>query len=230
MSRHHVMMISQTSATAFLAGASRQGTAAAKRMRVRSNRGAAAAADDFSGQIANKGTGIPSLGGAGHEAHRSGTQPRQLSGAVNIPRHRGGQRARLKEIQMIHAHKRMTLLAAIIAGTALMSAGCSDRNASETAGQKLDRSADKVAAATERATKETAVVVDDAAITTKVKTAVLAEPGLKTLQINVDTKDGVVTLSGTVDTPVLKERAMQIAQQTNGVRSVVDNLAIKSTG
>ena len=131
---------------------------------------------------------------------------------------------------MIHAHKRMTLLAAIVAGTALMSAGCSDRTPSETAGQKLDRSADKVAAATERATKETAVVVDDAAITTKVKTAVLAEPGLKTLQINVDTKDGVVTLSGTVDTPVLKERAMQIAQQTNGVRSVVDNLAIKSTG
>ena len=131
---------------------------------------------------------------------------------------------------MIHAHKRMTLLAAIVAGTALMSAGCSDRNSTETAGQKLDRSADKVAAATERATKETAVVVDDAAITTKVKSAVLAEPGLKTLQINVDTKDGVVTLSGTVDTPVLKERAMQIAQQTNGVRSVVDNLAIKSTG
>ena len=57
-----------------------------------------------------------------------------------------------------------------------------------------------------------------------------AEPGLKTLQINVDTKDGVVTLSGTVDTPVLKERAMQIAQQVDGVRSVVDNLAIKSTG
>jgi hyperosmotically inducible protein len=140
---------------------------------------------------------------------------------------------------MIHAHKRMTLLAAIVAGTALMSGGCSDRHPgetagqklpAETAGQKLDRSADKVAAATERATKETAVVVDDAAITTKVKTAVFAEPGLKTLQINVDTKDGVVTLSGTVDTPVLKERAMTIAQHVDGVRSVVDNLAIKSTG
>jgi hyperosmotically inducible periplasmic protein len=139
---------------------------------------------------------------------------------------------------MIDAHKRITLLAAIVAGTALMSAGCSDRNPGATAGQnpgatagqKLDRSADKVAATTERATKETAVVVDDAAITTKVKTAVLAEPGLKTLQINVDTKDGVVTLSGTVDTPVLKDRAMQIAQQVSGVRSVVDNLAIKSTG
>jgi len=131
---------------------------------------------------------------------------------------------------MNHAHKRTTLLAAILAGTALVSAGCSDRHPGETAGQKLDRSADKVAAATERATKETAVVVDDAAITTKVKSAIFAEPGLKTLQINVDTKGGVVTLSGTVDTPVLKERAMDIAQHADGVRSVVDNLAIKSTG
>ena len=53
---------------------------------------------------------------------------------------------------MIYAHKRMTLLAAIVAGTALMSAGCSDRNPGATAGQKLDRSAEKVATATERAT------------------------------------------------------------------------------
>jgi hyperosmotically inducible periplasmic protein len=131
---------------------------------------------------------------------------------------------------MIQAHKRMTLLAAIVAGTALMGAGCSDRQTGDTAGQKLDRATDKMAAATERATKETAVKVDDAAITTKVKSAVFAEPGLKTLQINVDTKDAVVTLSGTVDTPDLKQRAMEIAQHVDGVRSVVDNLAIKSTG
>jgi len=131
---------------------------------------------------------------------------------------------------MIQANKRMTVLAAIVAATALMSAGCSDRHPGETVGQKLDRTTDKVAANTERATKETAVVVDDAAITTKVKSAVFAEPGLKTLQINVDTKDAVVTLSGTVDSPALKERAMQITQNVEGVRSVVDNLAIKSTG
>jgi len=37
-----------------------------------------------------------------------------------------------------------------------------------------------------------------------------------------------VTLSGTVDTPVLKDRAMQIAQQVDGVKSVVDNLSVKT--
>ena len=105
-----------------------------------------------------------------------------------------------------------------------------DRRPAETVGQKVDRTADKVAAATDRATAKAAVAVDDASITTKVKSAVFAEPGLKTLQIGVDTKDGVVTLSGTVDTPVMKERAMQIAGHVEGVRSVVDNLAIKTTG
>ena len=131
---------------------------------------------------------------------------------------------------MINTYKRTTLLAAILAGTALATAGCSDRQPGQTVGQKVDRAADKVASSTERAAAKTGVVVEDTAITTKVKSAVLAEPGLKTLQIGVDTKDGVVTLSGTVDTPVMKDRAMQIAQQVDGVRSVVDNLAIKTAG
>jgi len=131
---------------------------------------------------------------------------------------------------MMNARNRMTFLAALVAGMALVSAGCGDRSSTETAGQKLDRNVEKVASATDRATTQAAVAVDDAAITTKVKTAVLAEPGLKTLQIDVDTKNGVVTLSGTVDSPTLKERATQIAQNVSGVRSVVDNLAVKSTG
>jgi hyperosmotically inducible periplasmic protein len=68
---------------------------------------------------------------------------------------------------------------------------------------------------------------DDAAITAKVKTAILAEPGLKSLQINVDTKDGTVTLSGTVDNADLRERAKQLASSTSGVKGVVDQLTVK---
>ena len=128
---------------------------------------------------------------------------------------------------MMQAHKRTALLAALVAAVALTSAGC-NRQSTDTVGQKVDRATDKMAATTERATNETAIAVDDAAITTKVKSAVFAEPGLKTLQINVDTKDAVVTLSGTVDTPELKSRAMQIAQNVQGVKSVVDNLSLKT--
>jgi predicted small secreted protein len=128
---------------------------------------------------------------------------------------------------MMQTPKRTAVLAALVAAVALTSAGC-NRTSTETAGQKVDRATDKMAATTERATKETAVVIDDAAITTKVKSAVLAEPGLKSLQINVDTKDAVVTLSGTVDTPALKDRAVQIAQSVQGVKSVTDNLSVKT--
>ena len=143
-------------------------------------------------------------------------------------------------------HPRMTLLAALMAGAALLTAGCGE-NRTESTNQSVDRTADKMASSTERAgdkvaaateragdkiaatTDKAAVAVDDTAITTKVKGAVLAEPGLKTLKIDVDTKNGVVTLTGTVDNPSLKERATQVAQNVSGVRSVVDNLVVKSS-
>ena len=69
---------------------------------------------------------------------------------------------------------------------------------------------------------------DDAAITAKVKAAILAEPGLKSLSINVDTKDATVTLSGNVASDQLRDRAKQIAMSTDGVKNVVDNLTVKA--
>ena len=131
---------------------------------------------------------------------------------------------------MTNARNRMASIAIILAGAALASAGCSDRQSMETTGQKADRNAAQVAAAPDRAMSQGATVVDDAAITAKVKTAILGEPGLSALKIDVDTKDGVVTLSGVVESSMLKDRATQTAQQVSGVRSVVDNLAVKSTG
>ncbi len=128
----------------------------------------------------------------------------------------------------MHARTRTPLIAVFAAGTALFAAGCSDRS-NETVGQRVDETTAKVAAATERAADKTAAVFDDATITTKVKAAVLAEPGLSALQINVDTKDGNVTLNGTVDTPQLKERAMQIAQAVEGVKAVSDQLVVKAS-
>ena len=72
------------------------------------------------------------------------------------------------------------------------------------------------------------VETSDAWITAKVKAAILAEPGLKSLQINVDTKDATVTLSGNVDSDMLRDRAKQIAMSTEGVKNVVDNLSVKT--
>lgn len=126
---------------------------------------------------------------------------------------------------------RTTFIAALVASTALLGA-CSDRtntadNRAERASQSVASATDRAASATDRATTKAAVAVDDTAITTKVKAAVMAEPGLKTLDINVDTKNGVVTLAGTVDSPDLKQRAVTLAQQVEGVRSVSDHLVVK---
>jgi osmotically-inducible protein OsmY len=132
---------------------------------------------------------------------------------------------------------RMPMLVLAAASFALIGAGCSDQTPTSTSstmppptvGQKMESAADKMATATDKATVSAAAAIDDATITTKVKAAVLAEPGLKSLKIDVDTKDAVVTLNGTVESPALKERAMQIAQNVGGVRQVVDNLVVKAS-
>lgn len=124
--------------------------------------------------------------------------------------------------------QRTSLMLALIAGFALVGAGCSDRQNTTTSATPRNNTAAKVTLPADGATTRAGVAIDDSIITTSVKTAVLAEPGLSSLKIDVDTKDGVVTLSGTVASPQLKSRATQIAEQTSGVRSVIDNLAVKT--
>lgn len=67
----------------------------------------------------------------------------------------------------------------------------------------------------------------DAAIDTKVKTNLTADETVKPAQINVGVQKKVVTLSGTVDTSVVKERAVALARGTEGVASVVDQITVK---
>ena len=69
--------------------------------------------------------------------------------------------------------------------------------------------------------------VDDATTTTSVKTKLLAEDGLKSVEIHVDTVEGVVTLTGTVDDEAQKSLAEQVARSVGGVSSVVNKLTLK---
>jgi hyperosmotically inducible protein len=66
----------------------------------------------------------------------------------------------------------------------------------------------------------------DAGITTAVKSKLASDDAVKAYAIDVDTKDKVVTLRGNVETPIVKERAVEIARATGGVREVVDLLAL----
>jgi hyperosmotically inducible protein len=70
-------------------------------------------------------------------------------------------------------------------------------------------------------------VVDDATITTKVKTKLLADDRLSGFAISVDTFKGEVTLSGGVDTPEKKKLATELAQSVDGVRGVNNIIMLK---
>jgi hyperosmotically inducible protein len=68
--------------------------------------------------------------------------------------------------------------------------------------------------------------VRDAAVTTAVKTKLLADPKISGLKIDVDTKDGMVTLTGTVRSQAEKDEAVRLARQTENVRSVTDQITV----
>ena len=106
-------------------------------------------------------------------------------------------------------------------------AACNKPGTSETAGQKIDRAVDTTSQKMDQAGDKAGVVIDDTAITTQVKAAIFAEPGLKTLQIGVDTVKGVVTLTGSVDSPASSDRAKALASAVAGVKGVDNRLALK---
>ncbi|MCF8152225.1 MAG: BON domain-containing protein [Burkholderiaceae bacterium] len=130
-------------------------------------------------------------------------------------------------------------------------AACGDPGSAETAGRSIDRAADAAGkkfeqtadaagkTMTEAADKvseklgeqgvKAGVAVEDAEITARVKAAIFAEPGLRTLQISVDTIKGVVTLTGSVDTPPSSDKARNLAAAVAGVSEVDNKLVPTST-
>lgn len=69
----------------------------------------------------------------------------------------------------------------------------------------------------------------DAGITTSVKSKLAADDTVKAYQVDVDTSNGVVTLSGDVETATQKEHAVEVARNTEGVRDVIDRLRVNPT-
>lgn len=116
---------------------------------------------------------------------------------------------------------------------------CDKPGPAEVAGKKIDQTADAAGKSISDAAAKVGdklgeqgakagVAIDDTEITAKIKAAVFAEPGLKTLQINVDTIKGVVTLSGSVDSETSSDRVKLLASAVTGVSSVINNLVSKA--
>ena len=115
-------------------------------------------------------------------------------------------------------------IVAVVALSATMLGGCSQESADRAA-----NAVEKAPAQMERQAERAAVALDDASITAKIKSALIAEPGLKGLAIDVDTKQNVVTLNGTVASEAARSDAERVAKQVEGVTEVKNNLLVKAS-
>ena len=128
----------------------------------------------------------------------------------------------------------------LIAISLLLAAGltaCDKPGPAEKAGKSMDQTAseaknkigDTVDKAEKKMTEQSAKAgqaIDDTEITARVKAAVFGEPGLKTLQIHVDTVKGVVTLTGTVDSQANSDKARTLAAAVADVKEVSNKLVV----
>ena len=70
-------------------------------------------------------------------------------------------------------------------------------------------------------------IVSDAGITTSVNSRLLGAKGVKTFDINVDTYNGVVILSGKVPSRKIKNKVIKLSKDVKGVKKVISKLKIK---
>lgn len=68
--------------------------------------------------------------------------------------------------------------------------------------------------------------IDDSTVTAKVKSKLAADSPTSAIKIGVDTREGVVTLSGTVPTDTEKNKAEQLARNTDGVKRVTNDIKV----
>lgn len=70
--------------------------------------------------------------------------------------------------------------------------------------------------------------IDNSVLTSRVKTALAAHSSLKTLILNVDSDNGVVTITGTVSSREVFDSVGRVARDVDGVKSVNNRLVIRS--
>src|SRR5687767_2488873 len=105
----------------------------------------------------------------------------------------------MKERSMNHLKRFWSLVFGVL--LVLLAVGCSS---TQTVGEELD----------------------DATITTKVEAKMAGDPDVSAFNVDVDTNEGVVRLSGTVENPEAKTEAEKLARETEGVRRVINDIKV----
>jgi osmotically-inducible protein OsmY len=74
---------------------------------------------------------------------------------------------------------------------------------------------------------EASAFLSDAALTTKIKSKMSLDDHVEARNVHVSTASGVVTLTGTVRSRAERARAVELARDTTGVKSVIDHLQVE---
>jgi hyperosmotically inducible protein len=127
----------------------------------------------------------------------------------------------------------ISLLFAAALGSSFGLATAQAEGLAEKAGQQIEQTADKAGQAAMDAkesassmAESTGEYMDDSSITAKVKWAIMRDPVLETLEISVATTDGVVSLTGAVDSQQSIDRATEVAREIPAVKSVENHLTV----
>ena len=86
---------------------------------------------------------------------------------------------------------------------------------------------EKAKTSAKAAANKTEEVIDDSAITTSIKTKLLADKKTSAVDIGVETTNGVVTLSGKVTSAAERNEALKIAKHNKGVKHVIDKMTLE---
>ncbi len=119
---------------------------------------------------------------------------------------------------MNNRHIPLALSLALAAGMATLVAGCS-REPAVTASAAAPSTASTTSMSTD---------VDDTMITTKVKAALLGDADVKSLDIKVETRKGLVMLSGFVDSTAQIDRAISVTRAVEGVKNTENNMTVRN--
>ncbi len=136
------------------------------------------------------------------------------------------QDAQAKAAEAARDAKDAASTAAADAKDAASTAAADTKAAAKEAGAEIRQEAREVKAEVSAAAERVGDLASDAATTASIKTKLLADSELSGLQINVDTKDHVVTLTGPAPDASAKARAETIALAVSGVKSVHNNLTV----
>lgn len=144
--------------------------------------------------------------------------------------------------------KALTKITSVVAVSTivLLGAGCDRKDGDTTAGENVDNAVtttqqgaqdagntaanatDNAANTAANATADAGQSIEDAAITTALKGKYVLDDELKAHDINVDTMNGVVTLTGAAPSPAAVEKATTVARTVDGVKDVQNQLTVKA--